>query len=85
MTRKDLCGRIEQNTCPPRIVYSAECESGTSRRFSCTVKLDGATTMETGEEVFFNISAKVQHPFTTPTRMYHYGQEEGVVEESKLW
>ena len=60
MNRKDLITMIEQKMCPPGIVYMAECESGTSRRFSCKVTIEGATTM--GAEVFFNISAEVQQP-----------------------
>ena len=60
MNQKDLFALIEQKMYPPGIVYSAECMSGTSRRFSCKVAIAGATTM--GAEAFFNISAEVQQP-----------------------
>lgn len=57
----ELCKRIEQKMCPPRIIYFAECEDSTNRLFSCKVKLEGVTLMaKTDSEVFFNILASIE-------------------------
>ena len=53
-------------------MLSAECESGTSRRFSCKVVIEGATTM--GAEVFFNISAEVYSSLQSQHVSMGYGE-----------
>ena len=59
MTRSDLFARLEQKTCPPRLLFTAESDGGGSKKFSCRVTIRGAVTAETRDEVFFNVRAKM--------------------------
>lgn len=57
MKRIDLAKRLEKRTCPPRILFTADCDEGAERKFSCKVTVTGATVTGTQEEVFFNVRA----------------------------
>ena len=56
MDNSDLMERVKQRTCPPGLLFTAECSERARKRLSCKVTIKGATTVETDDEVFFNIS-----------------------------
>lgn len=54
-----MCERIKMKTCPPRILFTVECDDGASRKLLSRITIEGAKTMETEEEAFFNIRASL--------------------------
>lgn len=59
--------KLEQKILPPRLKFTADLECNDPRassKFSCRVTIRGAFTVETQEEVYFNISAvsSMLHP-----------------------
>lgn len=59
-----MCERIKMKTCPPRIPFTVECD-GASRKLVSRITINGAKTMETEEEVFFNIRASLSPAVVT--------------------
>ena len=45
----------ENATCPPRVVFSAQCDQGASQNLSCKITLKGASVKGFDEEPYFVI------------------------------
>lgn len=70
----DLAKKVEQKTCPPRILFTVDCDEGASKKFSCKVTITGATVSGTQEEVFFTVSCRASQSVRQSPAM-PYGSE----------
>ena len=79
-TKEYLGTLIKQNaTCPPRVVFNAECDQGTSKNLSCKITLKGVSVKCFDEEPFFLIPkisppspSHYQNPsYSTPNQVLH--------------
>ena len=73
----------ENATCPPRVVFDAQCDQGTSQNLSCKITLKGASVQGFGgEEPFFKIPSISPTPI--PPTPSHYQNSHSTPYRSKV-
>ena len=58
MSASELSLRIDQKTCPPRIVFDADYDEDCIKRLSCKIWVRGASKTKSEDSVFFRINVR---------------------------